>query len=42
MIKHILRDGTVLNDITGHVVKVEDAKTVYVLMDKINDKGGKK
>lgn len=42
MIKHILRDGTVLKDITGHVVKVEDAKAVYVLMDKINDKGGKK
>ena len=39
MIKHILRDGTVLNDITGHVVKVEDAETVYTLIDKINERG---
>lgn len=42
MVKHILKDGTVLKDITDHVVKVEDAEAVYVLMDKINDKGGKK
>ena len=41
MIKHILKDGTVLKDITNHVVKVEDAETVYALMDKINDKGEK-
>ena len=42
MIKHVLKDGKILTDITDHVVKVEDAKAAYALMDKINDKGGKK
>ena len=37
MVKHILKDGTVLTDITGHVVKIEDAKAIYALMDKINE-----
>lgn len=33
---HILKDGSVLNDITGHVVKVEDAAPLYDLIDSIN------
>lgn len=37
-IKHILKDGTVLKDIRGHVVKMEDAKSIYSLMDKMNQK----
>lgn len=37
-IKHILKDGTVLNDIRGHVVKMEDAKSIYSLMEKMNQK----
>jgi len=45
MIVHILKDGTRLTDISGHVVKLKDAKAVYDLMDKINGtskrKGGK-
>lgn len=32
MITHILRDGTVLKDITGHVVKVKEAKAIYQLL----------
>lgn len=36
-IKHILKDGTVLDDIQGHVVKMSDAKSIYNLMDCIND-----
>lgn len=36
MIVHVLKDGTVLEDITGHVVRVEDAEPVYKLMDAIN------
>lgn len=39
MVVHVLRDGTVLPDITGHVVKVEDAATAYALIRKMN--GGK-
>lgn len=42
MVKHILKDGTVLNDITGHVVKIEDAKAIYLLMNKINEERRKK
>lgn len=41
---HILRDGSVVEDITGHVVRVEDAPALYQLIDKINREGsgGKK
>ena len=36
MVKHILKDGTVLDDITGHVVKKEDVPMAYELMEKMN------
>ena len=36
---HILKNGSILNDITGHIVKIEDAKSVYQLLDGINRKG---
>ena len=42
MIVHILKDGTKLTDISGHVVKLKDAKAVYDLMDKINQKAKRK
>lgn len=42
MVIHVLRDGTVLDDITGHVVKMEDARMVYELLDKINQERGEK
>lgn len=35
---HYLKDGTVLQDITGHVVREEDAQILYNLMDRINEK----
>lgn len=38
MIRHILKDGKVVTDIKGHVVKMEDAKGVYSLIDSINNK----
>ena len=31
-ITHVLRDGTVLDSIEGHVVRFEDAEPVYRLM----------
>ena len=37
MIRHILKDGTVLTDITGHVVKVEDVPMAYQIMDELNE-----
>ena len=36
MIKHVLKSGKVAKSIKGHVVKQEDAKSVYVLIDMIN------
>ena len=38
---HILKDGSIVEDITGHVVKIEDAKTLYQLIDGINRNGFK-
>lgn len=32
MVYHILKDGTITNDITGHVVKMKDAEVMYQLM----------
>ena len=41
MIIHILKDGSRVDDISGHIVKIEDAETVYNLMTTINRKGSK-
>lgn len=37
MVKNVLRDGTVLADMTGHVVKKESIPIVYEIMERIND-----
>jgi hypothetical protein len=42
MIRHHLKDGTVLEDITGHVVKKEDVPMAYALIDQINEERQKK
>ena len=34
MIIHILKNGTVLQDITGHVVKKEENPMVYRILDR--------
>lgn len=39
---HILKDGTILDDITGHVIKMEDAEPLYQLIHSLNRKGFKK
>lgn len=36
MIRHHLKDGTVLKDISGHVVKKEDAPIAYAIMEQMN------
>ena len=35
---HILKDGSRPADITGHVVRVEDANSLYYLLHSINQK----
>lgn len=39
---HILKDGSEVKDITGRVVKMEDAGTLYSLIREINSKSEKK
>ena len=39
---HILKDGSIVEDITGHVVRVEDALPLYQLIDSINRNGSKR
>lgn len=41
-VKHVLKDGTVLDDITGHVVRKDDVKGIYALIDEINQKRARK
>ena len=35
---HILKDGSVKTDITGHVVRMEDAEPLYRLLESFNGK----
>ena len=35
MIRHVLKNGNVVEDIQGHVVKMEDAPSVYALLDVV-------
>lgn len=35
---HILKDGSRVDDISGHVVRMEDAETLYKMIRKINSK----
>lgn len=35
MVYHVLKDGTITNDITGKVVKMQDAEALYTLMSNI-------
>lgn len=37
MIRHHLKDGRVLTDIRGHVVKKEDVPIAYDLIDRMNE-----
>ena len=37
-VKHVLKDGTTVNDITGHIVRMKDANAVYTLVDRINER----
>lgn len=34
MIRHILKNGEELQDITGHIVKREDAETAYQVLEE--------
>ena len=38
MIHHILKDGTEVNDIAGHVIKAEQFEVLYQIIDGINER----
>lgn len=38
MIIHVLRNGTILEDITGHKVKAEDVPHVYEIINQLRRK----
>lgn len=40
MVKHILKNGKEVKDIKGHIVRKEELKALYLLIDKM--KGEKK
>lgn len=42
MVTHVLKDGTVLPDISGHIVKRSEAKDIYDLMKQMNQKTDQK
>lgn len=35
MVYHVMKDGTIKKDITGHVVKIKDAEQVYEIIRNI-------
>lgn len=42
MVIHILADGTITKDITGHIVKYKEAENLYSLMSRMKVKKNKK
>ena len=38
MIQHILKDGRMLQDITGHQVTRKDNPRVYEILDRVNER----
>lgn len=41
MIYHVLKDGSITTDITGHIVKVSEAETLYNYMNELHKRGSK-
>lgn len=37
VVVHVLRDGTRLDDISGHIVKGREAEAVYNLMNRLSE-----
>lgn len=40
-VKHVLADGRILDDISGHIVRQSDAEAVYDLIKRINKDRGR-
>lgn len=42
MVKNVLKDGTVIKDLKGHVVTKEDCPGVYAIFESVNKNRKKK
>ena len=42
MVIHVLKNGQVVDDIKGHVVRREDFPSLYSLIDRLNDENRRK
>lgn len=40
MIYHVLKDGTVVPDVKGHVIKADDFPVLYETINRIQKEGG--
>lgn len=40
MIRHVMKDDSVIEDITGHVVRIHETPAVYALLDQVKRKEG--
>ena len=41
-IKHVLKDGTEVEDITGHLIKAADYPVLYEVISRINERKDQK
>ena len=37
-VKHVLKDGAAVNDVSGHIVRMNDDKALYTLVDRMNER----
>ena len=37
-VKNVLKDGKTVNDVDGHIVRINDAKALYTLVDRMNER----
>lgn len=38
VIHHLLKDGTEVSDITGHMIKADDFEALYQVVNRINER----
>ena len=38
MVRHVLKDGKEVKSISGHVIKIDDAQSIYQIIDRINER----
>lgn len=34
-VKHVMKDGTCLDDISGHIIKMDEAREFYMILEGI-------